>query len=61
MMDGVLMMWLFHGGDTDVEQAKLSRMRMKQILLQIKLKYKTAENINDKVNEVFLKCLQPRM
>lgn len=35
MMDCVLIMWVLHGGETDVEQAKLSRMEINLILVQI--------------------------
>lgn len=37
MMDGVLIMWVLHGEETDVEQAKLSRMEMNLIMVQIKI------------------------
>lgn len=37
MMDGVLIMWVLQGEETDVEQAKLSRVKMSLILVQIKM------------------------
>lgn len=36
-MDGVLIMWVLQGEETDVEQAKLSRVKMSLILVQIKM------------------------
>lgn len=37
MMDGVLVMWVLHREEADVEQAKLSRIEINLILVQIQM------------------------